>query len=118
MATSTINVDSYSTFEVNFSNNPTTYVDSGRLYVIRRGSIVLLRFVDFHIRNSPSATETLYSGIPRAAFNISSVIHPSNATFAVQSILITGKDIKNFYTVDSVRANQIFLGEIVYFTTE
>ena len=120
MATSKITTDTYYYNEVNFKNTPTTYLDDGRIFIIKYGRIVLLRFVGIHIRNSPTAEEAFYVGIPRTWTTISGVLARVDGKLGAQHILLYDNTIHNYFTVDSQRGsdNPLFCGEIVYFSNE
>lgn len=117
MATSNINNPNpmYTTV-INFSDNPTTYFDRGFLYIFKLGRIVILRFVDVEVRNSPTTTETLYSGIPESLYTVSGVLVSTFATYGAQKIIIEGNNVKNYYSTDAQRNGRIVSGQLVYFS--
>lgn len=106
----------YSGTEVNFGNNPTTYFDGGRLFILRFGRYVILRFVDIHVRNSPSTGEVFYSNIPQPLYDVSGVLVSTSSTYGSQKIMVSGSGITNYFSTDGNRNNQSFSGEIMYFT--
>lgn len=119
MATSIIkNSNPASTTEINFANNPTTYFNGGRLVICKLGRIVILRFIDIRVRNSPTTTEILYSGIPESIFTVTGVLVSTFATYGSQKIYIDGKNIKNYYSTDAQRNGQTVSGQLVYVSKE
>ena len=103
---------------INFANNPTTYFESGLFYIYKFGRIVILRFVDIRVRNSPTTTEIFYSGIPESVFTVTGVLVSTFAAYGSQKIYIEGKNIKNYYSADAQRNGQTVSGQLVYFSKE
>lgn len=119
MATSIIkNPNPTSTTWISFVNNPTTYFSSGQLVIIKLGRVVILRFIDVLVRNSPTTTEIFYSGIPEALYSVSGVLVSTFATYGSQKIIIDGNNIKNYYSTDAQRNGQTVSGQLVYFSKE
>ena len=103
---------------INFANNPTTYLSSGRLVIIKLGRVVILRFIDIWVQNSPTGNEIFFSGIPKALNDVSGVLVSTTSSYGSQKIVINDNAVHNYYSTDSMRNGQSVSGELVYFSKE
>lgn len=111
------NIVNTSFANIDFANDPQTYVSGGSLRIEVIGKICILTFVDIVVRNSPANNTAIISSplIPTAKYEVSTLLAAA-ALNGAQKVHMSGNSnaITNYWTSDSQRGQGYFHGQLMY----